>query len=71
MVLYLAKLLVTIDGESKIFHDKNKFTQYLSTNPGLQRIIWKTPTQRGKLYPRKCKKVIFFQQTQKKIATQT
>jgi hypothetical protein len=22
-----------------IFHDKNKFTQYLSTNPALQRII--------------------------------
>jgi hypothetical protein len=23
----------------KIFHDKTKFTQYLSTNPALQRII--------------------------------
>ena len=30
---------VTIDGENKIFHDKTKFTQYLSTNPALQRII--------------------------------
>jgi hypothetical protein len=29
-----AKLSVT-----KIFHDKNKFTQYLSTNPALQEII--------------------------------
>jgi hypothetical protein len=32
---------------------------------------WKTPTQVGKLHPRKSKKLIFFQQTQKKIATQT
>jgi hypothetical protein len=31
---------------------------------------WKMPTQGGKLHPRKSKKVIF-QQTQKKIATQT
>jgi hypothetical protein len=23
----------------KVFHDKTKFTQYLSTNPALQRII--------------------------------
>jgi hypothetical protein len=35
----LAKLSITIDLESKIFHDKNKFTQYLSTNSALQRII--------------------------------
>jgi hypothetical protein len=33
-----AKLSV-IDGETKIFHDKTKFTQYLSMNPALQRII--------------------------------
>jgi hypothetical protein len=32
---------------------------------------WKMPTQGGKLHPRKSKKVIFFQQTQKRIATQT
>jgi hypothetical protein len=25
--------------EPKVFHDKAKFTQYLSTNPTLQRII--------------------------------
>jgi hypothetical protein len=37
--LYPAKLSVIIDGENKIFHDKTKFTQYLSTNPALQRII--------------------------------
>jgi hypothetical protein len=38
-LLYPAKLSITIDGENKIFHDKTKFTQYLSTNPALQRII--------------------------------
>jgi hypothetical protein len=31
---------------------------------------WKTPTQGEKLHPKKSKKVIF-QQTQKKIVTQT
>jgi len=30
---------LNIDGETKIFHDKTKFAQYLSTNPALQRII--------------------------------
>ena len=38
-LLYPAKLSITIDGEIKIFHDKTKFTQYLSTNSALQRII--------------------------------
>jgi len=38
-ILYPAKLSNNIDGETKIFHDKTKFTQYLSTNPVLQRII--------------------------------
>jgi hypothetical protein len=38
-LLYPAKFSITIDGETKIFHDKTKFTQYLSTNPALQRII--------------------------------
>jgi hypothetical protein len=38
-LLYPAKLSMTLDGETKIFHDKNKFTQYLSTNPALQRIM--------------------------------
>jgi hypothetical protein len=39
-------LIITIDQETKIFHEKtkqnknkNRFTQYLSTNPVLQRII--------------------------------
>ena len=38
-LLYPAKLSITIDGETKVFHDKSKFTQYLSKNPALQRII--------------------------------
>jgi hypothetical protein len=38
-LLYLAKLSITIDGENKIFHDKTKFTQSISTNPALQRKI--------------------------------
>jgi hypothetical protein len=37
--LYPAKLSITIDGETKLFHDKTKFRHYLSTNPALQRII--------------------------------
>jgi hypothetical protein len=45
---------LTIDGETKVFHGKTKFTQYLSRNPALQRIIkGKLPTQGGKLLPRK------------------
>ena len=38
-LLYPAKLSITIDGETKVFHDKTKFTHYLYTNPALQRII--------------------------------
>jgi hypothetical protein len=38
-LLYPAKLSITIDGEIKVFHDKTKFTQYLSKTPALQRII--------------------------------
>ena len=34
-----SKLSITVDKETKIFHNKTKFTQYLSTNPALQRII--------------------------------
>jgi hypothetical protein len=38
-LLYSAKLSITIDGETKVLYNKTKFTQYLSTNPALQRII--------------------------------
>lgn len=37
-LLYPAKLSITTDGETKVFYEKNKFTQYLSTNSALQRI---------------------------------
>jgi hypothetical protein len=32
---------------------------------------WKIPTQERKVHPRKSKKIILFQQNQKKTATQT
>jgi hypothetical protein len=35
-LLYLAKLSITIGGETKVFHKKDKFTQYLSTNPAFK-----------------------------------
>ena len=38
-LLYPAKLSITIDKETKVLHDKTKFTHYLSTNPAFQRII--------------------------------
>jgi hypothetical protein len=36
-LLYPAKISITIDGETKVFHNKTKFTHYLSTNSGLHR----------------------------------
>jgi hypothetical protein len=62
-LLYPAKFSITTDGETKVLHDKTKFTQYLSTNPALQRIT-KGKHQHNvgwKLHPRKSKKVIFEQ----------
>ena len=38
-LLYPAKLSFTINGENKIFHDKNKFKQFVATNPALQKVI--------------------------------
>jgi hypothetical protein len=38
-LLYQAKLSITLDGETKVFHNKTKFTQHLSMNPALQRKI--------------------------------
>jgi hypothetical protein len=38
-LLYQVRLTIAIDGETKVFHDKTKFTQYLSTIPALQGII--------------------------------
>ena len=50
-LLYPAKLSITIDGETKVFHDKNKFTHYLSTNPALQRIMKKKKNTRKETTP--------------------
>jgi len=59
-------------GEYKIFHGKNKFRQYLSINPALQRIIGGKLQHKEENYTHtKRRKLIFFQQTQKKIATHT
>jgi hypothetical protein len=44
-LLYRAKLSITIDRETKVFHDKTKFTHYLSRNPALQRIITEKKNQ--------------------------
>jgi hypothetical protein len=38
-LLYPAKLSIAIDGETKVFQDKTKFTHYLPTKPAFQRII--------------------------------
>jgi hypothetical protein len=47
-LLYLAKLSITLDGETKVFHDKTKFTHYLSTNRALQRITTEKNKQTNK-----------------------
>ena len=39
MTMYPAKLSINIDGETKKFHDKTKFTQYLPSHPALQKIL--------------------------------
>jgi hypothetical protein len=46
-VQYPEKLSITIDGTNKIFHDKLKFKQNLSTNLPLEGTTRKTPTQVG------------------------
>jgi hypothetical protein len=58
-----AKLSITIHGETKVFHNKTKFTHYLSMNPALQRTITekKETIQGWKPRPRKSKKVILQQ----------
>jgi hypothetical protein len=43
-LLYPAKLTITIDGETKVFQNKTKFTHYLYTNLDLQRIITEKKT---------------------------
>jgi hypothetical protein len=38
-ILYSAKLSFTIDGGIKIFHEKQKLKQYMTTKPLLQKIL--------------------------------
>jgi hypothetical protein len=38
-ILYLAKLSFQIDGAIKVFHDKQKLKQYMTTKPPLQKIL--------------------------------
>ena len=41
--LYPANLPFTINGENKIFYDKNRFKQYVSANPVLQKVLEEKP----------------------------
>ena len=54
--LYPANLSITIDGGNKIFCDKTRFAQYISTNPALQKVL------EGKQQPKEA----HFTHTQKK-----
>jgi hypothetical protein len=38
-ILYPAKLSFKIDGSIKVFHDKQKLKQYMTTKPPLQKIL--------------------------------
>ena len=38
-LLYPAKLAFTINGENQIFQDRNRFKQYVATNPALQKTL--------------------------------
>jgi hypothetical protein len=38
-ILYPAKLSFKIDGEIKVFHDKQKLKQYMTTKPPPQKIL--------------------------------
>jgi hypothetical protein len=38
-ILYPAKLSLKIDGAIKVFHDKQKLKQYMTTKPPLQKIL--------------------------------
>ena len=61
-LLYPEKLSITINGENKVVHDKTKFTQYLSMNTNLQRIIKeKLQHKEGNDTLEKSKKVILQQ----------
>jgi hypothetical protein len=61
-ILYPAKLSIIIDGETKVFHDKNQIHIIsFHESSSSKDYIGKTPTQGEKLNPRKSKKVILQQ----------
>jgi hypothetical protein len=39
MILYPAKLSFKVDGTIKVFHDKQKLKQFVTTKPPLQKIL--------------------------------
>jgi hypothetical protein len=57
--LYLAKLSITINGETKIFHSKTKFKPYISTIQALQRIIGGKFNRRMKTTSKKNQEINF------------
>jgi hypothetical protein len=56
-LVYTAKLSITVDGETKIFHDITKFKQYLSSNPALQRILEGKPHKRRIITPNETQEI--------------
>jgi hypothetical protein len=64
---YPGKLSITIDGETKVFHDKTKFTHYLSMNLAIQRIM----TEKKKQTKNKTKQNKTKKQQQNNTSTET
>jgi hypothetical protein len=60
-LLYPTKLLITIDGETKVFHGKKQIytISFHKSSPSKDN-KWETLTQGGKLLPRNSKKIISF-----------
>jgi hypothetical protein len=55
-LLFPAKLPINTDRETKIFHNKKKLIIYFHISSPTENNRWKTPTQGGKLHPRKSEK---------------
>jgi len=66
-----AKLSISAAGETNIFYDKLNLRSIFHKSCPMKDNRWENPTKGGKLHPIKRKKVILFQQTQKKRVTQT
>jgi hypothetical protein len=50
-LLYPAEISIIIDGETKVYHDKIKFTQYLPMNPAIQWILKGKLQHQGEMTP--------------------